>query len=162
MTGTIITAVITTSAVCTGVAGGVYFAFSAMVMPALRSLPASRAVPAMQHINRSAVRLPFMVVFFGGALASLATLIMELTSGAGAPTSPSRIVGSGLALAAFGVTIVRNIPLNNALALIPPHALDIDERWNTFSRAWSLANHARVTAAVAATVILADSLARSA
>lgn len=161
MTEAIIAAVTATSAVCTGVAGGVYFAFSAMVMPALRSLPASQAVPAMQHINRSAVRLPFMVVFFGCAVASLAALIMELTSAAGAPASTSRIVGAGLALAAFGVTIVRNVPLNNALALIAPDALDMDARWNIFSRAWSLANHGRATAAVAATVILADSLARS-
>ncbi|WP_449373234.1 anthrone oxygenase family protein [Arthrobacter psychrolactophilus] len=161
MTGTIITAVTATSAVCSGVAGGVYFAFSAMIMPALRSLPAGQAVPAMQHINRSAVRLPFMVVFFGSAVASLAALIMELTAGAGAPVSTSRIVGAGLALVGFGVTVVRNVPLNNALALIASDAIDIDERWKKFSRAWSLANLGRATAAVAATVILADSLARS-
>lgn len=161
MSGTLITAVTATSAICTGLSGGVYFAFSTLVMPALRALSANHAVPAMQLININAVRLPFMVIFFGGAASALAVVITELTSGAATPTTPHRIVGAGLALAAFGITIVRNVPLNNTLTRITPDGPDIEARWNTFGRSWSAANHARATAALAATIILVDSLARS-
>lgn len=161
MSGTLVTAVTATSAICAGVAGGVYFAFSAMVMPALRALPASQSVSAMQRININAVRLPFMVVFFGGAAAAVAVVITELASGAATPAAPSRIIGAGLALAAFGITIVRNVPLNNTLARITPDMPDIEARWNIFSSAWSAANHARATAAIAATITLVVSLARS-
>lgn len=161
MSGTFITAATAASAVCTGFAGGVYFAFSAMVMPTLRSLPANQAVPAMQRINMNAVRLPFMAVFFSGATASLAVLITELASGAATPAAPSRIVGAGLALAAVGITIARNVPLNNTLAQIAQDAPDVEARWNVLGRAWRTANHARAAAALAGTIILVDSLARS-
>lgn len=161
MSGTLVTAATATSAICTGVAGGVYFAFSALVMPALRALPANQAVPAMQHININAIRLPFMVVFFGSVAMSLAVVITELTLGADTRASPSRIVGAGLALAAFGITIVRNVPLNNTLARIAPGVPDVEARWNVFNRAWSAANHTRTTAAIAATIVLVDSLAKS-
>ena len=159
MSNTLITTVTATSAVCTGVAGGVYFAFSAIVMPALRALPASQRVPAMQRINSSAVRLPFMLVFFGGAAASVALIIAELTSDAAAP---SRTAGAGLALVAFGITIVCNVPLNNTLAQIAPGAVNSDARWTAFDRGWSRANHVRATAAIAATITFLASLARSA
>ncbi|MCB5275404.1 hypothetical protein BJG92_02952 [Arthrobacter sp. SO5] len=161
MSGTLITAVTATSAVCAGVAGGVYFAFSALLLPALRALPAIQAVPAMQRININAVRLPLMVVFFGGATAALAVVITELASGAATPAAPNRIVGAELALAAFGITIVRNVPLNDTLAQITPDGPDIEARWNEFGRAWGVANHVRATAAIAATITLLDSLARS-
>lgn len=161
MNGSLITAVTATSAVCAGVAGGLYFAFSALVMPALRALPANQAVPAMQHINIHAVRLPFMIVFFGGAVSSLAVVIEVLTSGTGTPGSAGRIVGAGLALASFGITIVYNVPRNNTLTRIAPDATDLEARWNAFARAWSAANHSRATAAIAATILLVDSLARS-
>ncbi|WP_411732046.1 DUF1772 domain-containing protein [Paeniglutamicibacter sp.] len=161
MSSTFITAVTATSAVCAGVAGGVYFAFSAIVMPALRALPAGQGVPAMQRINTSAVRLPFMAVFLGGAAASVALVIAELTSDAAAPGAANRFAGAGLALAAFGITIVRNVPLNNELARIAPGGADVAARWTVFDRGWSPANHVRAAASIAATVVFLDSLARS-
>ncbi len=119
MGSTFITAVTAASAVCAGVAGGVYFAFATIVVPALRALPAVEAVTAMQRLNISAVRLPFMVVFFGGAAASAAVIIAEVASGTATPAAVNRMAGAGFALASFGITIVRNVPLNNALSRLP-------------------------------------------
>lgn len=161
MSGTLITAVTATSAVCAGVAGGVYFAFSAIVMPALRALPADHCIAAMRRINTSAVRLPFMAVFFGGAAASVALVVTELVSDASAPGAANRMAGAGLALAAFGITIVRNVPLNNELARNVPDGVDAAARWTAFDRGWSSANHARAVASLAAVVVFLDSLARS-
>ncbi|MFL4475223.1 DUF1772 domain-containing protein [Paeniglutamicibacter sp. MACA_103] len=160
MSGTLVTAAAATSAVCAGVAGGVYFAFSAIVTPALRALPADQAVEAMQRINTSALRLPFMAVFFGGAAASAAVVVAELASDGASPGAANRMAGAALALAAFGITIVRNVPLNNELARIAPDAGDAAARWSAFDRGWSRANHVRAAASIAATVVLLDSLAR--
>ena len=50
-------------------AGGVYLAFSVMVMPTLRRKPAADAITTMTLINEKAVRAPFMILFFGTAAA---------------------------------------------------------------------------------------------
>ncbi|POH72721.1 anthrone oxygenase family protein [Arthrobacter glacialis] len=159
MTTTLQSALTIAAALGAGIAAGVYLAFPALVMPALRIVPARTAVAAMQQINISAMRGPFMVVFFGGAAAAATIVVSELVSGAVAEEGPVRIVGAGLALAAVGITIVRNVPLNDQLARITPDSPDIADRWRSFERSWSIANHARAFASIAATVILAVSLA---
>ncbi|MHA7270026.1 anthrone oxygenase family protein [Arthrobacter sp. HLT1-20] len=158
MTTTLQTVVTIAAALGAGIAGGVYLAFPALVLPALRTLPAQTAVAAMQRINISAVRLPFMVVFFGGASASATIIISELVSGAIAEEGPVRMVGAGLALAAVGITIARNVPLNDQLALVLPDSPDNVDRWRSFDRNWSTANNVRAFAAIAASVTLAVSL----
>ncbi|SEE44284.1 Uncharacterized membrane protein [Arthrobacter alpinus] len=159
MTPTAIAAITTTSLVFTGLAGGVYLAFSAIVMPALRTLPSKHAIATMQRINVSAVRPPFMIVFFGGAAASAVLAIMELAPGTLNFPSVARISGAVLALTSFGITILRNVPLNNALAAMGSSAADSQETWKRFDGPWSTANFVRGIAAVAATGVLALSLA---
>lgn len=95
MSGAILTAATIASAAGAGVSGGVYLAFSAIVMPALRGLPAGQRVASMQLVNANAVRLPFMTVFFGGAAASVALVVAELDSETAAPGAAQRLVGAG-------------------------------------------------------------------
>ena len=54
------------------------FAFSSFVMPALRRLPPAQGVAAMQSINVTAVRPPFMLVFGGTAVLSVALIVVAL------------------------------------------------------------------------------------
>lgn len=143
-----------------GVTGGVYFAFSTMVLPTLGSLPAPMAVTAMQRINVRAVRLPFMLVFLGGAAAAVVVVVAELASGAVVEDGPTRLGGALLALAAVGITIVGNVPLNDKLATVMPDAPSVADTWRSFCRGWSAANHARAVAAIAGAALLAASLAR--
>ncbi|GAB3605550.1 hypothetical protein GCM10027413_09590 [Conyzicola nivalis] len=145
---TLETATVVTAAACAGVAGGVYFSFSALVLPALRTRAASDAVAAMRAVNVAAVRPPFMLVFFGGAVSAAAVAVFELVG----ETHPARIAGAALALVAFGITVVRNVPLNNALAGGSPD-------WQRFEPRWRRANHARAAASILAAVALAASLA---
>ncbi|GAA1496224.1 DUF1772 domain-containing protein [Paeniglutamicibacter kerguelensis] len=159
MSNTIITALTAASAVCAGVAGGVYFAFTVIVMPALRTLPAAESVTAMQRINDSAVRKPFMAVFFGGAAASAGVLVADLTTGG---TASNRFAGAALALVSFGVTVARNVPLNNTIARVAPDSLESAAQWMAFDRSWSRSNLVRGSAAIAATILLVESLSRSA
>jgi uncharacterized membrane protein len=151
----ICTATVVTAAVCAGVAGGVYFSFSALVLPALRGRPAGDAVAVMRAVNVAAVRPPFMLVFFGGAVSAAAVAVTEVAGSVGGSVGevqPARVVGAALALAAFGITVVRNVPLNNALAGRSPD-------WQHFEPRWRRANHARAVASVLAAIALGASLA---
>lgn len=53
-----------------------------------------------------------MALLFGGAAAAAAVLVAQVATG----RSPLALVGAGLALASFVVTVTVNVPLNNALA----------------------------------------------
>ena len=57
------------AAVCSGLLGGVLFAFSSFVMPALRRIPAPEGISAMQSINRQATTFAF------GALIAITVLL---------------------------------------------------------------------------------------
>ena len=91
--------------------GGVFFAFSAFVMAALRRLPAAQGVAAMQSINVVAVTPLFMTALFGTALACVAAIVDgEIAAGA------------VYLLGVIAVTIAYNVPRNNALASWSPAA----------------------------------------
>ncbi len=144
----------TVAAVCAGASGGVYLAFSAMVLPALNARPTREAVGVMRRINELAVRPPFMSVFFGGTVASLAA---AATAGA-SELAPLRVAGAVLSLASVGVTVVANVPRNNALARMQPGA-DDDGTWRQFVGPWGRANSVRGALALAGAAALAGSLA---
>lgn len=149
------------SAVCAAVTGGVYLGFAAIVMPALRSLPSSEAVATMQRINISAVKLPFMAIFFGGTAAALAVIVAEAAIGGTALGTSRRLIGAGLVLASLGITMVRNVPLNNGLAQVPSSSGNSRDAWRTFDQGWSRANLLRATASIVGTILLVDSLSLS-
>lgn len=151
----------TAAAVCAGATGGVYVAFSTMVMPALNTRAASEAVAVMQRINVRAVRPPFMTLFFGGALASVVAGVASLTS---ETPSMMRLTGAALSLASFGLTVTVNVPLNNALARLPAGTgsgagPDNLGGWRAFERPWTRANSMRAALALAGAAALAGSLA---
>lgn len=145
----------TSAAVCAGAIGGVYVAFSAMVMPALNTRAPSEAVGAMQRINVLAVRPPFMALFFGGAVASVVAGVTGVT---GEGPNLARLTGAALSLASFGLTIAINVPLNNALARVS--GTGGQNEWRSFERPWTRANTVRGVLALAGAAALAGSLAR--
>lgn len=136
------------AAVSAGVLGGVYLAFSVMVLPALRAGGPVEAVATMRSINRLAVRPPFMTVFFGSALSAVVAVVADAVAGA----QPLVIVGGVLALASFVVTVARNVPLNDGLAGDAPD-------WPRFEPRWRVANHVRAALAVAAAACFGTGLA---
>lgn len=87
-------------AACTG---GVLYGFSSFVMPALARLPVAQAVAAMQSINVTAVRAPFMLVFVGTAALSVAAAVVGVTA-LGEPQAPWLLAGAALLAAAAHVT----------------------------------------------------------
>ena len=152
------TTVTVAAAVGAGVAGGVYFTFTAIVSPALRLRSAPEAVAMMQRINEKAVQAPFMIVFYGGALAACAAAVTAMLQDAGDGMVPVRVIGGALTLASFVTTILFNVPRNMALARIRPSDGDADDVWRSFDAGWSRANTTRAVLAIVGSAFLASSL----
>jgi uncharacterized membrane protein len=78
-----------TAGIGTAVLGGFYLAFSLVVMPALQHRAAGEAASTMIAVNQAAVRAPFLVLFFGTALACL----LVVGTGASGSGGPHRVLG---------------------------------------------------------------------
>jgi len=135
------------SGVGAALVGGVFFAFSGFVMPALRRLASDQGIGAMQSINRTAVTAPLMLALFGTAVLSVITIVWAVRSW-DQPAAPWMLAGGLAYLAAVVITMAGNVPLNDALAGLDPAAAGAQAHWLTFVSRWTLWNHLRAAAAV--------------
>ncbi len=127
-------------------------------MRALARLPAHEGIAAMQAVNLTIVNPLFLGVFLGTALVSVALVVAVLAKW---------IAAGGYALAgalayligALLVTIVCNVPRNNALAALDPRAQGSAALWQRYLREWTAWNHLRTLASIAAAVAFCLALA---
>ncbi|MFF5493110.1 DUF1772 domain-containing protein [Streptomyces aquilus] len=136
----------------TGLVAGVFCAFSTFVMKGLAALPPAQGVAAMNAINGAALRPAFMLVFVGSAVlcAVLAVVTFVLLPDDG---TVELLVGSALYLVgSFGVTMVANVPRNEALLKLDAGTPEAAAYWPTYVREWTLWNHVRMVASGAAAV----------
>lgn len=146
------------AAVGCGLVGGVFFAFSGFVMPALGRLPAAGGTAAMQSINVAAVTPPFMAALFGPAVLCLGLTLWAVTHLGERPAVPV-LVGCTLYLVGtIGTTIAFNVPLNNRLAGLDPHGSGTADVWSGYLRTWTAWNHVRTATALAAALALTVAL----
>ncbi len=133
---------------------GVFFAFSTFVMPALRRLPVTEGIAAMQSINQLAVTPAFMAALFGTAVACLG-LAARLAISWGERPVALVLAGSALYIVGvIGVTIARNVPLNDRLATLHPQGADAAGHWDEYVTKWTAWNHVRAVASLAAAATL--------
>lgn len=150
-------AVLATTLGC-GLVAGTFFAFSSFIMPALNRLAPAQSIGAMQSINKLAVTPLFMLAVFGTAILSVVAAIWAVRSWSD-PGAKWVLAGCVLYLAgAIIVTVAGNVPLNNALAVVDPHALTAPDQWARFTRDWTAWNHVRAVASLGATALLAVGL----
>ncbi|AZP16983.1 DUF1772 domain-containing protein [Streptomyces aquilus] len=136
----------------TGLVAGVFCAFSTFVMRGLAALPPAQGVAAMNAINVAALRPAFMLVFVGSAVlcAVLAVVTFVLLPDDG---TVELLVGSALYLVgSFGVTMVANVPRNEALLKLDAGTPEAAAYWPTYVREWTMWNHVRMVASGAAAV----------
>jgi len=134
-----------------GLMAGTFFTFSSFVMPALSARPPEESIRAMQSINVKVLNVSFLGTFFGTALASLALGVQTL-GGAWQPGDVARLAGGAIYLVGtLGVTLLCNVPRNEALALVDPAGSDVTATWTTYDREWTAWNTVRTLAALAAT-----------
>lgn len=139
-----------TAALGCGLIAGVFFAFSAFVMKALARLPPGEGIAAMQSINVVVLRSSFMAVFLGTAALCVVALAWSLLRWR-QPSALYLLAGAVLYLAgSLLVTIVFNVPRNDALAAVAPNDANGSARWVGYVASWTVWNHVRTAAALAA------------
>lgn len=133
-----------------GLVAGVFFAFSTFIMAALARLPAREGIAAMQAINVTVITPLFMLALFGTGVACLFLVGYSLFD----LSSPQAFhVLSGGVLYFVGnvvVTILFNVPRNNALAAANPGSADGARVWAGYLITWTRWNHVRTVTALAA------------
>jgi uncharacterized membrane protein len=151
MTSNLVRTLTITTAIGAGIAGGVFFAFSTFVMKGLDDLPASRAIAAMQTINREAPNPVFMLVLFGTAVLAIGLAVLGLVRW-GEPGSAWFVLGAAVYLVGIVLTAAYHVPRNDALDLVDPNAAGAVDTWHTYLVGWNLLNHVRTLSGIGAAV----------
>ena len=126
-----------------GLIAGAFFAFPAFVMTALGRLPA----PSIT----AAVKGPLLLVVFFATAALAALLGLAAPLRWSEPGAGYLVLGSLLFLnCPFGVTLMKNLPLNNRLAAVKPESAEGARFWTEFRATWGLWNHVRWIGALGA------------
>lgn len=120
-----------------GMMAGVFFAFSAMVMPGLRRAEPAVGVAAMRAINLAVVNPAFIGLFVGTAVVGVVAAFEG---------DPWAWAGAALyVLGGIVLTGAFHIPRNNEL-----ERLGTTEYWTRYLREWVPANHLRSLLSLAA------------
>lgn len=122
-----------------GLMAGVFFAFSAMVMPGLRRATPAEGLAAMRAINIAVVNPVFLTAFLGTAAVSVVAAFGGTVAG---------WVGAALyVLGSVVLTAAYHVPRNNAL-----EERGTIEYWARYLKEWVPADHVRAIACPGAAV----------
>jgi uncharacterized membrane protein len=146
------------AALGSGLVGGVFFAFSSFVMKALERITPGSGIAAMQSINVAVINPSFVSVFLGTTTASVVLVLVAVWRWR-APGTECMLLGGCFYLAGtFLVTLMFNIPRNEALVLVDSSSPEADAAWREYVGGWKRWNHVRTIAALAAAVYLTIAL----
>jgi uncharacterized membrane protein len=146
MTQTLLTLLIGFCALGCALLGGLYFAFSTFIMKALADVgPAG--ITTMNAINRTILRSLFMPFFFATTLGSAILAVVGFLEW-GQPRAAYLFAGGLVYVGGmFLVTLLFNVPLNNALAVTG------EQNWPRYLRAWTRWNHVRTLSCMLAAAL---------
>jgi uncharacterized membrane protein len=146
LTGNISVALIVMAVIGCGLVAGIFFAFSSFVMAALGRLPSDHGVAAMNAINVTVINPGFFLAFFGTAFVCLAAVAAWAFSWQ--PTGGALVVAAAVIylVGCIGVTMLRNVPLNNALAAVAPATPEAAALWTRYLDEWTRWNTVRTAA----------------
>lgn len=138
------------SALGSGLIAGFFLAFSIVVMKSLAQQPPPQGIAAMQSINIVVINPMFMSAFFGTAAACLMLTVSTFFRWQ-RPGTAYLLTGSLLYLVStILVTILFNVPRNNALAAVDSTSPEGANVWANYLSSWTAWNHVRTIAALAA------------
>ncbi|GID91450.1 DUF1772 domain-containing protein [Amorphoplanes digitatis] len=110
MTETLRTPLLVTAIVAAGLQAGTYYVWACGVMPGLARADDHTFVTTLSHVNQAIVNPVFMLTFLGAPVLAAAAVAT------GTPAArPWLIAGLALSVATVAVTVLGNVPLNNAL-----------------------------------------------
>jgi uncharacterized membrane protein len=125
-----------------GLVAGIFLAFSNFVMKALASVPPASGIASMQSINVMVLNRWFFAVFFGTAACCLMLVVASLLHW--------QRPGAAYLLA-----------LNDSLAAVDLTSADAAPTWSNYLKTWTVWNHVRTVAALAAATLFTVQLCRS-
>lgn len=141
-----------------GLVTGLLFAFSNFVMRALADLEPAQGMLAMQRINERILNPLFLLFFLGTPLLCLAIGVHGLVH-MSEPGSGLLFTGALLYLVGpLGITVLRNVPLNDELAAVPP--AEGAALWARYQVDWQRWNHVRTYLGLTSILLLCVGLGR--
>ena len=153
MTDRLISILIVIATLGSGLMAGVFFAFSSFVMAALGRLPPAEGVAAMQSINVTVINPTFLLTFMGTGviclvLAGGSYLWWDQSSG-------KLVLAASLIylVGCIGVTMVCNVPLNDALAAVQPNTPEAATLWSRYLSDWTFWNHVQTVAPLGSMIL---------
>ncbi|MEU4221464.1 anthrone oxygenase family protein [Actinoplanes sp. NPDC026623] len=150
MTETVRTPLLITAIVAAGLQAGTYYVWACGVMPGLARVDDHTFVTTLDQVNQSIVNPVFMLTFLGAPILAAAAAI------AGPPAArPWLIAGLALTVATVAVTVVGNVPLNDALSRAASTTdTDVAAARAAFETAWVRWNVLRTLTSTAALAAL--------
>lgn len=127
---------------------GFFYAWVCSTMWGLDTLAPQVAIEAMNGMNASVRNAVFAPAFFGTPLALLVTAGLALTSGNRAAGVWFGLAALVYLLGAFAVTMMVNVPMNEALMAggVPEDPAQARAIWTAYSAKWQVYNIARTLA----------------
>jgi uncharacterized membrane protein len=155
MTNQLLTVLLIAASVGSGLIGGLFFVFSNTIMSAFDRLPNGGGVPAMQRINEVILNPLFFFAFFGTGVLSIVLLVFYVMHLDRPGAWLACLAAVSYVAGSIGVTLVRNVPLNNQLAAVSTTAKDLTARWQAYRAPWTRWNHVRTLACLLAATAFA-------
>jgi uncharacterized membrane protein len=153
MSSSIVTALLWTTALSSGLITGVYFAFSVFIMQAFGKINTTQSITAMNAINKTILRSLFMPLFFGSSIISLCLIIAAIVHWGEAGSKLTLIAGAVYFIGMFICTAVFNVPLNNVLARTDPNGDNAQQVWSHYLSNWTKWNHLRTVSSLVTCVL---------
>jgi uncharacterized membrane protein len=146
------------AALGSGLMSGLFFAFSVSVMRALARLRSAAGIAAMQSINVAIINPVFLAAFFGTAAVCVVVVIASVLRWYDQDAVYSVIGATLYLVGSFLVTVVFNVPKNKASASVAPADPEGAGLWTDYLSKWTVWNHVRAAAALAAAASLTIAL----
>ena len=145
--------------IAVGLMAGVYFTFSSFVMRSLDTIEKPLGMIAMQEINRVILRSVFLPIFFASSAACALLAVVAIVGGPSTGSTAMLAGGAIYVVGMFVVTVVANVPLNNALEATAARGPDGEAMWRRYMQRWTVWNHVRTLSCMAAMALLVLALA---
>ncbi len=130
---------------------GVFQAFSEFVMVSLDHSMRAGGIESMQIINREVFTTIFMVMLIGMSLVAPIMAGIALLKLRGPARTHILLGSAAYVVGVFAVTLLGNVPMNNALARLPFDSVAAKDYWETvFFPRWTFWNHVRTIGSVVA------------
>jgi uncharacterized membrane protein len=140
------------AALLLGLSAGLFFAFTAAIMPGLRDVNDGAFAATMNSINRAILNPLFMLAFLGSLIAAGIATVLAFAGGESARGWVFGVAAAIYLVGVLGVTGAVNVPLNNALAANDDRAA-FEARWVRFNTLRTVAGILALSVALVAVAL---------